>query len=128
MEAVESGGSGKPRREAYIASGFDLSAAAVGIEAGDGAYLIEAIERLGWIEQSGMSIEPLRWTEIKAYADLTGDIAKRWEFNLIRDMSVAFIRGYKSEETFEPARWSEYQGLIRPLVMMKGEEWIEDAD
>lgn len=46
----------------------------------------------------GFGVEPLRWSEIDAYARLTGDITQPWEARTVRAMSEAYCRWRKLGE------------------------------
>jgi len=48
---------------------------------------------------------PLRWTEIKAYADATGALSEPWEFRCVRDMSNAYATEKNNDQ---PLRIAPY--------------------
>jgi len=59
-----------------------------------GAYLIEAMNRLGPVRAHGMGgCRPTDWPEIWAYAQATGDVSEAWEIDAIRRLCVAYDRG-----------------------------------
>lgn len=59
-------------------------------ELDEGEYLIEAMFRLVPTRNNGMSVSPTDWSEIEAFAQLTGRISEPWEAEVLFDM----CRGY----------------------------------
>ncbi len=55
-----------------------------------GAYLIEAMLRLGPVRSDGMGERPADWPEIDAFTRLTGRITEPWEAELLYDMCAAY--------------------------------------
>lgn len=53
-------------------------------------YLANYLEEIGACHSNGMGLEPLRWTDIKAWCELSGTDLDYWECQLIRDMSYAY--------------------------------------
>ena len=106
------------RRSQLLSSGFDLNPLRWGVEQGTGGYLLEAMQNIGWCGSSGFGPEPLSWAEIKAYADCSGDLEHPWEFQTLRDMSAAYIRGYNSDQgAADPVTQPRYADLhMEPLV------------
>ena len=80
-------------------------------------YLLTSAQNLGWTTGTGFGPSPLTWAEIDAYARCTGDLKEPWEFQTIRDMSMAYIVGYQSDSTVDPAEWTRYKGLMMPIVL-----------
>lgn len=62
-----------------------------------GAYLEAAWREIG-MASIGFGLEPLRWSEIDAYARMTGEIEHAWEARVLRDMSIAYVRWRKLGE------------------------------
>lgn len=58
-----------------------------------GNYLFEAFLETGMFS-TGMSISPLSWSEIQAYAALTKIVTEPHEARLIKQMSEAYLEGY----------------------------------
>lgn len=58
-----------------------------------GGYIWDAFERLG-IANVGMSMQPLAWAEIDAYARHSDGWIGSWEVNVIHDMSAAYVSAY----------------------------------
>lgn len=58
---------------------------------------------------------PVRWSEIKAYADLTGALTTPWEFETLRAMSQAYCVGRH-----------EGGNLFSIAPMDRGKEDLED--
>ena len=121
---------GTSRGEIYERKGFDLSISAMGISVDAGGYLLEIAKTLGWAHSFGYGITPLSFHEIRSYAELTGEIKEGWESKAIRRISESFCKGYQDESGIDPAFWIPYEGLIPPLVPIKGTkfegetEWI----
>lgn len=63
-----------------------------------GKYLLSACFEIGWAESVMGGLRPVQWSEIKAYADLCGEIKEPWEAKLIKTMSERYCRGRKSGE------------------------------
>lgn len=55
-----------------------------------GAYLVEAMLRLGPVRSDGMGDRPADWPEIDAFARLTARITEPWEAELLHDMCAAY--------------------------------------
>ncbi|GAA6162568.1 hypothetical protein NBRC116590_02720 [Pelagimonas sp. KU-00592-HH] len=73
------------------------------IEAGEHVY--NAFLELEKVASNGFGLMPISWTEIDAYARLTGEIRTPLEAQLVRNMSKAYIEGLehaKNEFAREP--------------------------
>ena len=58
------------------------------------AYLLEALIEAGPVKSDGMGNRvALDWTDLKAYADMTGAVTEAWEASMLRRMSMAFANG-----------------------------------
>ena len=101
-----------------MASGYDLSPLRWGVDKSAEGYLLEAMQNLGWCQSGGMDAAPLSWAEIKAYADCTRDLSEPWEFQTLRDMSMAYLRGYRADlHAEDPAVQPRHVELgIAPIV------------
>ncbi|PHQ68797.1 MAG: hypothetical protein COB97_09210 [Paracoccus sp.] len=58
-----------------------------------GAYLLEAMFRIGPVRETGLSATAPDWSEIDAFARQTGRISEPWEAEVLFDM----CRGYLDE-------------------------------
>ena len=90
------------------------------MDAGAEGYLLTAMQNLGWCGSNGFGAEPISWAEIHAYAACTGDISEPWEYQALRDMSKAYIKGLSLEPgVVDPATEIEYTDLhIAPIVQL----------
>ena len=67
------------------------------IEAGQ--YLLDALFEVGPVSQDGMgNWRPISWTDLQAYASLTGAIGERWEMHTVMRMSKAYLKGISDKE------------------------------
>lgn len=55
-----------------------------------GEYLLEAMFRLGPTRCNGMAVTPADWSDIDAFARLTGRISEPWEAEILHDMCQAY--------------------------------------
>lgn len=62
-------------------------------ELDEGAYLVEAMMKLGPIRSDGMGPRSADWPEIEAFARATGRISEPWECETLFDM----CQGYTQE-------------------------------
>lgn len=102
------------RRSQFEASRYNLNPVAWGVNEVVEGYLLAACQQIGWVMGGGMGPSPLTYLEIRAYCEGRG-ISNQWEFDAIRNMSIAYIRGLDSK--VDPANWSCYKGALLPLVM-----------
>jgi len=57
-------------------------------------YLLEALFEAGPVKSDVMGNRvALDWTDLKAYADMTGAVTEAWEASMLRRMSMAFATG-----------------------------------
>ena len=90
-----------------------------GVSASVEGYLLTSAQNLGWCMPTGFGPAPLTWAEIYAYGQATGDLKEPWEYQVVRDMSVAYLAGHLSEVGVDPAEWILYKGLMMPLLPLR---------
>lgn len=68
----------------------------------DKQYLANCLDELGRCQSSGMGISKVSWSDVKAYAEMTG--ASKWECQLLHYMSKLFVdaRNLFSDNFYEP--------------------------
>ena len=71
-------------------------------------YLIDWLLEAGPDMPGAMGATPLSWTEIDAWARLTGREVAPWEAELLRHLSIAFVQQYQEAKAIDcPPPWLE---------------------
>jgi hypothetical protein len=60
-------------------------------DAGDMAYLLEMLFEAGPTVATPMGDTPLGWSDLRAYAEMTGTDLDPWEARTLREMSAAYL-------------------------------------
>ena len=83
-------------------------------------YIAGWFSDLGWYARGFNGPEPLSWSEIKSWSDLSGTNADAWEFGALRAMSNAYCNWYSKtsqDNKIDPpiipddAKLKEIQGI-----------------
>ena len=68
----------------------------------EAAHLLEALDELGWCQETGMGIAPIGHAEIKAWASLMDRQIAPWEAKALRAASIAYCSIARDPEAPEP--------------------------
>ena len=75
------------RLQVFMAKGKDIPLPEI-----DGAsyYLVELLEEIGAVVQSGMGIEPFTWLELNSWLSISCLELSYWELCILKDLSYAY--------------------------------------
>lgn len=83
-------------------------------EIGAGAYLLEAMFRIGPVRETGLNTSPPDWSEIDAFARQTGRISEPWEAEALFDMCQGYLEEIRAGENPLVIPPVERDGRSRP--------------
>ena len=68
---------------------------------------------------NGFGLNPLSYTEIKAYADLTGVRMTPWEITLLKRLDTVTLKGQKTNPSLDEAE-PEFEASVDDVDAVKG--------
>lgn len=88
-------------------------------------YLLSELQNAGLAKSGANGIEPLSWTELKAYVDLTDSALQPWECEAMIEVSRTYVRSYHaaSDNTMPPPYVTENEDELE-----QHQQWVIEND
>lgn len=75
-------------------------------------YLLDYLMEVGPANSNGMGIQPITYSEIKDWADVTSTEIAAWDAHIIRHLSRAYVNAYnEAKKPTAPAPYMEAQDI-----------------